>query len=225
MTELYPRMEALAETEGWKVYAFCVLCLGRVRAAESAAFQSFLYMGESKPPLSQEEEKALLYAWAYRAIGDAKLKKGHKPLSRKQLEEALGTPVSDTIWKFMQFPLQKKAVLYLRHIAGLSVKAIGQILKIPPAKAEKLLKTEESFATDAFEEDMNVFVPKTAWLSQLGDDVLLRYQERSVPFENRLLRLRSRIDRAVPYAALAAALLCAAAVIYSSYIAASLPPS
>lgn len=68
----------------------------------------FLYMGESKPPLSQEEEKALLYAWAYRAIGDAKLKKGHKPLSRKQLEEALGTPVSDTIWKFMQFPLQKK---------------------------------------------------------------------------------------------------------------------
>ena len=86
MTELYPRMEALAETEGWKVYAFCVLCLGRVRAAESAAFQSFLYMGESKPPLSQEEEKALLYAWAYRAIGDAKLKKGHKPLLRKQLE-------------------------------------------------------------------------------------------------------------------------------------------
>ena len=109
MTELYPRMEALAETEGWKVYAFCVLCLGRVRAAESAAFQSFLYMGESKPPLSQEEEKALLYAWAYRAIGDAKLKKGHKPLLRKQLEEALGTPVSDTIWKFMQFPLQKKS--------------------------------------------------------------------------------------------------------------------
>ena len=87
------------------------------------------------------------------------------------------------------------------------------------------LKTEESFAADAFEEDMNVFVPKTAWLSQLGDDVLLRYQERSVPFENRLLRLRSCIDRAVPYAALAAALLCAAAAIYSSYIAASLPPS
>lgn len=60
MTELYPRTEALAETEGWKVYAFCVLCLGRVRAAESAAFQSFYIWGSQSHPC-RRRKKRLFY--------------------------------------------------------------------------------------------------------------------------------------------------------------------
>ncbi len=78
----------------------------------------------------------------------------------------------------------------------------------------RLLLSEEGAAEGCGE--LDGYAPSPAWAEQLGDNLLMRWQERNVPLENRLLRIRSAADRLVPYLALALVLLCAAAAWYTS---------
>lgn len=60
--------------------------------------------------------------------------------------------------------------------------------------------------------------PPDDWARTLDERVFVRFSERSVAFENRLLRIRSAADRAVPWIALAIAALSAAAAWYTSAV-------
>jgi len=223
MKKYYINIEKLAEQEGFPVFQFCILCTGRVRASEKATFQTFLYMGEPDEKKNQQNEKLILYRWAYRAATDEALRKDSKPLSRKKMQEALGQELNDTLWTFLKKPVKEKAALFLTYQCGFSEEDAADILHISAARIKKYTSVSPAEEVKEALDQLSVFDPKTDWLDRLGDDVLLRYEERSVPFENKLLRLRSAIDRAVPYIAALVVLICIAAIWYTAKVNAALP--
>ena len=212
MARLYDGLEALAEAEGGAAYRFCLLLTGRTRAAERAAFQGFLYLSGETGPLSAEEERRRLYALLFRTAEDVWYRRSSSPLRRAALEEELGAPVSDRLWRFLRRSLKRKAAFWLVRCAGFSEEDAAAVLRLRPRRLQGYLAAEAE--PDALRGELLALSPAPAWEEQLGDNLLLRCQERNVPLENRLLRIRSAADRAVPYLALAVVLLCAAAVWY-----------
>lgn len=217
MTKIYNNLEALAAAEGETAYRFCLLLTGQTRKAEQAAFQAFLYMSEEAGPLDEAAERSRLYRWAYRAAEDEWFRKSSAPLRRAVFEDLLGAPVSDRLWRFMKRPLKRKAAFLLVRDAGLTPEAAAGILRLRRGRLERRLAAEE---TEALCAELRALAPPPMWSEQLGDDLLMRCEERNVPLENRLLRIRSAADRLVPLLALAALLLCAAAVWYTGRAAA-----
>ena len=215
MSKPYDGLEALADAEGASVYRLCLLLTGQARKAEQAAFQGFLYLSAETGALAAGEARARLYRWAYRAAEDAWYRRSISPLRRAAFEELTGAPASDRLWRFMRRSLKRKAAFWLVRGAGFSTEDAAAILRVSRGRVERFLAAEAE--PDALCADILALSPAPAWEEQLGDDLLMHCQERSVPFENRLLRIRSALDRAVPYLALAALLLCAAAVWYSAH--------
>lgn len=218
--KMYQNIEKLARADGGTLYRFCLLLTGRPQKAERAAFQSLLYMAEETEPLSAAEERRALYRHAFRAAEDEWYRKSAAPMKKAAFEELAGVAVSDALWRLMKRPLRRRGAVFLVSCARFSAEDAAAALRVRTARVEKWLAAEED--APALCAALEALAPEPAWEEQLGDDLLLRCQERNVPLENRLLRFRSAADRLVPYLALAAALLCAAAVWYTSRLAASL---
>lgn len=214
MKEMYQNLEAVARAEGAAAYRFCLLLTARPRAAEQAAFQSFLYLAEERGALSAEEERRRLYRALLRASEDAWYRKGSAPLKKEAFEELTGVAPEDALWRLIKRPLKRKAAAFLVHGARFSPEDAAAVLGVRRERVEKWLAADGG-AREAVAA-LAAFAPPGAWDEQLGDDLLMRWQERNVPLENALLRFRSAADRLVPYLALAALLLCAAAVWYTS---------
>ncbi len=220
MRTIYQHTEALAHAEGEAVYRLCLLLTLRPAKAERAAFQSFLYLAGETRPLSTEEARHALYRFAYRASEDAWYRKGAAPMKKAAFEELAGVTVSDGLWRLMKRSLKRRAAVFLVHGAHFSVQDAARVLGVRRARAEAWLTAEED--AEALCGELAEIASAGAWGEQLADNVLMRWQERNVPLENGLLRFRSAADRLVPYLALAALLLCAAAVWYTSRLAAAL---
>ncbi len=220
MREIYKGVEALARVEGETAYRLCLLLTGRPRTAERAAFQGFLYLAQTQETLSPEDERRQLYRFLLRAAEDELYRKGGVPLKRSAFEELAGATVSDGLWRLMRRPFQFKAAAYLVRGARFSPEDAASVLGVHRERVEKWLAAGDG-AEDAYTE-LQAFEPSPAWAEQLDDNLLMRWQERNVPFENGLLRFRSAADRLVPYLALAAVLLCLAAVWYTARLSASL---
>ncbi len=220
MRTIYPHIEALADAEGETLYSFCLLLTGLTFKAEQAALQSLLYMAGETRPLSAEAERRALYRFAYRASEDAWYRKSAAPMKKAAFEELSGVTVSDALWRLMKRPMKRRAAVWLVCGARFPAQDAAQVLGTRRARVETWLAAEED--AEALCAELAAVAPAGAWGVQLADNVLMRWQERNVPLENALLRFRSAVDRLVPYLALAAALLCAAAVWYTSRLAASL---
>lgn len=218
--KMYQNTEELARAEGGTLYRFCLLLTGRPQKAEEAAFQSLLYMAEETGLLSAAQERRALYRHAFRAAEDAWYRKSAAPMKKAAFEEFAGVAVSDALWRLMKRPLRRKAAVFLASCAHFSAEDAAAVLHVRLARVEKWLAAEKG--AHALQAESDALAPAPAWEEQLDDNLLMRCQERNVPLENALLRFRSAADRLVPYLALAAALLCAAAVWYTSRLAASL---
>ena len=217
MKVMYQNLENAARAEGTAAYRFCLLLTARPRKAEQAAFQSFLHLAEANGTLSAEEERRRLYRALLRVSEDAWYRKGSAPLKKAAFEELTGVASGDALWRLMKRPLRRKAAAFLVYGARFSPPDAAAVLGVRRERVEKWL------AADAFAQEavaaLEAFAPPDSWDEQLADNVLMRWQERNVPLENALLRFRSAADRLVPYLALAALLLCAAAVWYASRVA------
>lgn len=214
MKIMYQNLEAVARAEGAAAYRFCLLLTAQPRKAEQAAFQSFLYLAEASGALSAAEERLRLYRALLRVSEDTWYRKSSAPLKKDAFAELTGTEPGDALWRLMKRPLRRKAAAFLVYGARFSAEDAAAVLGVRRERVEKWL------AADAFAQEavaaLEAFAPPPAWDEQLADNVLMRWQERNVPLENALLRFRSAADRLVPYLALAALLLCAAAVWYTS---------
>ena len=220
MKEMYQNIEAVARAEGAAAYRFCLLLTARPRKAEQSALQGFLYLSEERGALSAEEERRRLYRALLRVSEDAWYRKGSAPLKRKAFAEMTGVVPGDALWRLIKHPLRRKAAAFLVHGARFSPEDAAAVLGVRRRRVEKWLAADGG-AREAVAA-LDAFAPRGAWEEQLPDNLLMRWQERNVPFENALLRFRSAADRLVPYLALAAALLGAAAVWYTSRVSAAL---
>ncbi len=216
MRRMYRDLERMAEREGEAVFRLCYVLTGRVRTAERAAFQAFLYLAEEPEGLDDGEARRRLYRWALRAAEDEKYRRSSSPLRRGALEEELGRRIDDALWRFLRRSMKRKAGCWLVWAGGFSPRSAADVLRLRPRRLEKYLAASEE--RDALLAEGALPAPSGAWASQLPDDLLLHWQERNVPLENRLLRIRSAADRLVPILALAAALLCASAVWYAGRV-------
>jgi len=220
MREICNFIDDLAHTEGETAYRFCLLLTGSPRRAEQAAFQGFLYLAELKDAPSTEDARLLLYRFLYRASEDAWYRRGSAPLKRAAFEELAGAAVSDDLWRLVKRPLKRKAAVFLAAGACFSAEEAARALGTRRERVEKWLAGEAG--AQALCAELADAAPSGAWAEQLGDDLLMRWQERNVPLENKLLRIRSAADRLAPILALAAVLLCLAAVWYTARLSASL---
>lgn len=220
MRELYQNLDAVARAEGAAAYRFCLLLTAQPRKAEEAAFQSFLYLAEERGALSAEEERRLLYRALLRVSEDAWYRKGSAPLKRQAFEDLTGAAPGAALWRLMKRPLRRKAAAFLVYAARFSPEDAAAVLGVRRKRVERWLAADDG-AREAVAA-LDAFAPQGAWEEQLADNVLMRWQERNVPVENALLRFRSAMDRLVPYLALAALLLCAAAVWYTARLNAAL---
>ena len=217
---MYQNLEGAARAEGTAAYRFCLLLTAQPRKAEQAAFQSFLYLAETGGALSAAEERRRLYRALFRASEDAWYRKSSAPLKKEAFAELTGAAPSGALWRLMKRPLRRKAAAFLVYGARFSAEDAAAVLGIRRERVEKWLAADRG-AQEAVAA-LGAFAPPDAWEEQLADNVLMRWQERNVPFENALLRFRSTADRLVPYLALAVLLLCAAAVWYASRLGALL---
>lgn len=220
MKEMYQNIEAVANAEGAAAYSFCLLLTARPRKAEESALQGFLSLSEERGALSAEEERRRLYRALLRVSEDAWYRRGAAPLKRGAFAELTGRAPGDALWRLMKRPLKRKAAAFLVYGARFSPEDAAAVLGVRQKRVERWLAAD-SGAREAIA-DLGAFAPPDAWWEQLADHVLMRWQERNVPLENALLRFRSAADRLVPYLALAAVLLCVAAVWYASRVNAAL---
>ena len=216
MKEMYQNLEAAALAEGAAAYRFCLLLTARPRKAEQVALQGFLYLSEERGALSADEERRRLYRALFRVSEDAWYRKGSAPLKKEAFAELTGIAPDDALWRLMKRPLKRKAAAFLVYGARFSPEDAAAVLGLRRKRLEKWLAADAG-AREAIAA-LDAFAPQSAWEEQLADHVLMRWQERNVPLENALLRFRSAADRLVPYLALAAVLLCAAAVWYTSRV-------
>lgn len=190
------------------LWRFCLLLTRRPSAAESAAFQTFLYYGSGT---AQTRGREHLFRWAYRACVDQLYRRGGRPLPRHRLADALDREIGDDLWSLMRAPLKRRAAAFLVRSLGMSGDEAAFALSTSQKKISRLAVD----STEAFDQ-LDELEPRADWAERLSDEIFLRFSERSVRFENRLLRIRSAADRAMPWIGLAIAAFCAAAVWYSS---------
>ncbi|MBE7005476.1 MAG: hypothetical protein E7425_14560 [Ruminococcaceae bacterium] len=218
MREMHKKTQILAEDEGTAAYRFCLLLTARTHKAEDAAFQGFLYLAERTDELPDARRE--LYRCLYRAAEDALYRKDAAPMKKAAFVELSGLTVSDGLWRWMKQPLKQRAALFLVRCALFSAADAAAILGVRAERVEKWLAAAGDVGTLCAE--LAAWEPSPAWAEQLGDNLLMRWQERNVPLENRLLRIRSAADRAVPWLALAAVLFCVAAAWYTARLNAAL---
>jgi hypothetical protein len=209
MSIAHPHFDELFRRWSDDVYRCCFLLTMDPRAASNAAFQSFLYLGAEHEALEDENaETTRLFSFVIRACEDFYYRKLRRSPKRKTLEEA-GLPfvITDPLWALLRQPFQKKARFFLADYLGLDEGAVDQILGRAGVGAGPL-PDDGGGMTQA----MAAVVPPEDFADELMDRVVMRFDQRNVGVENRLLRLRSAMDRLVPWLALAIIALGLAAV-------------
>lgn len=214
-----PDMEQLTERWFYPVYRFCYLMTGNPRSAEETTFQTFLYIGDEKrrrPEFrTSAEEDALqaadVFACAKKTCDDFYLRGMRRIKSRSKMQAETQFPVSDALWAFLHLPLKQKEALYLHAQTGLSAALIAEILHVPERRIDAYLKRSSALS----EEEIKHIMPSASFTETFYDDILYRFEVRSVSVENHLRNIRLFIDRNVWILAALVLLLFAAAVIYT----------
>ena len=197
-------------------YWFCLLLTGRPQRAQKAVFEGEQLLAEVAETLSSEEDRKFLYRRLFLSSEDSWYQKGSSRLVRSAFQETLAAPIDDAFWRLMKRPMRQKAAFFLVHTAGFSWADAALILRCSESRIKKYLSL-----FSGQEEHLCRLIQAVpldeAWLEQQEDDLILRFQGRNIPFENRFLRLRSQFYRLVPWLALLILLFCVAAMWYSAH--------
>lgn len=203
-----------------EIYRFCLVLALDTGAARELTFQAYLRLGAGGPGMDEASARMALYAAAFSVAEAYHLKKLRRRAGKRRLCEALGLNDADPFIAYLQKPFLCRAAAQLLHIAGFTPEDTGKILRLRPQRAARLGDMPEmerirgACLALPLEEDAQ---------SALSDRLYLRFAERSVAFETRMLDLRQKFDRLVPYIALLILLVCAFAVLYSMQVSATLP--
>jgi hypothetical protein len=209
MSIAHPNFDELFGRWSDDVYRCCFLLTMEPAAAADAAFQSFLYLGAEHEALADDTaEMVRLFSFVLRSCEDFYYRKLRRSPKRKTLEEAgLPFPITDPLWALMSQPFRKKARFFLEDCLGLDQGAVGRILGRSGGGELSL-----TYDTETLIQAAASVVPTEDFADELMDWVVMRFDQRSVGVENRLLRLRSAMDRLAPWLALAILVLGLAAV-------------
>lgn len=196
-----------------EIYRFCLVLVLDTRVAEEMVFQAYLRLGASTPGIDEAEARRVLYSAAFRVSGAHQLKKLRRRPGKKTLCEAFEETSAEPLGTYLRKPLLCKAAAFLLHIASFSPETAGKILGISPSKASRLgnIPNMDAIASACF-----ALRRSENAKSDLSDKLYVRFSERNVAFETRMLDMRHRFDRIVPYLALGVLLLFAFAVYYTS---------
>lgn len=190
------------------VYRLCFLLVPSARSAYHCTFHVFLRLGtRTQPELPEEELRRFLVKEALEICGDFYRNKPHRRPAREQLAGKFPGPVGDDLWAVFSMPLKARAAFYLRDCMGLPAAESAALVGEQAVRISDPAGAAREYAALTLGEDR---------AGVLLDEIYLRFQERSVGLENRLLRIRSTLDRLVPWLALGVLLLCAAAALYTA---------
>lgn len=215
MSKVNERLEWLIDTYYPDLYRLCFLLSCHGISADEIVFQTFLDLGSREDAyLDSEKTAADVFSCAMKTCDDFFLRHLRRRQSREQVRQSVTFPVTDPLWQFLKLPVQQKAALFLCRHAGLSEDAAARILHIPPGRLARLLREAELPA-----EEVCAIAPDPDTAAQITDELFLRFEERSVGFENRLRGIRLWMDRSIVWIALAILLVFAAAAMYTAQFA------
>lgn len=195
-----------------EVYRFCLVLVLDTKTAEEMTFQAFLRLGASPPNMEEASARKALYASAYGVSKAYYLKKLRRKPSKKSLQAMLGTGEVEKFGAYLRMPFQCRAAAFLLHIAAFSPEDAAKILGVHPNRVEQIgnVPDVESIAAAIFALRRSVDAQ-----NGLSDRLYMRFSERSVAFETRMLDMRHKFDRIVPYVALFILILFACAFFFS----------
>lgn len=203
-----PQFDDLFQSWYEDVYRLCFLLVPSSRNAYHCTFHVFLRLGaRTAPPLSPEELRRFLVRQILEVCGDFYLRKPHRRPEREQLSKSFPGPLGDSLWAVFSLPLKARAAFYLRYCMGLSEAECAALVGKQAIRVPDPASAAQEYAVVSLGENQ---------AAVLLDEVYLRFQDRSVGLENRLLHIRSTMDRLAPWLALGVLLLCAAAAIYTA---------
>ena len=190
------------------VYRLCFLLVPSARSAYHCTFHVFLRLGtRTQPEMPEEELRRFLIKETLKVCGDFYWNKPHRRPEREKLAGNFPGPVGDDLWAVFSMPLKARTAFYLRYCMGLPVAESAALVGEQAVRISDPARAAGEYAALTLGEDR---------AGVLLDEIYLRFQERSVGLENRLLRIRSTLDRLVPWLALGVLLLCAAAALYTA---------
>ena len=203
-----PNFDAHFQTWYEDIYRLCFLLVPSARSAYHCTFHVFLRLGtRTAPDLSEEELRRFLVKEALEVCGDFYLRKPRRRPEREQLAQKFPGPLGDSLWAAFSLPLKARAAFYLRYCMGLSEAESAALVGAQSIRVPDPAAAAREYAVLTLGEDQ---------AGVLLDEIYLRFQDRSVGLENRLLRIRSTMDRMAPWLALGVLLLCAAAAVYTA---------
>lgn len=195
-----------------EIYRLSLLLVLSTKTAEEMTFQAYLRLGVCEPGMDEASARMALYTFSFALCEAYHLKKLRRKPSKKRLNEALGANGTEPLTAFLRMPFPCRAAAYLLHIAAFSPEDAGKILGVSPERAVRLgnVPDMESVRAACFALRRN-----EAAQNGLSDRLYLRFSERSVAFETRMLDRRQKFDRVVPYLALVILILFVCAVLYT----------
>lgn len=215
MSEVNERLEWLIDLYYPDVYRLCFLLSCHGISADEIVFQTFLDLGSRRDPYPDSEATtADVYSCAMKTCDDFFLRRLRRRQSREQVQQSVAFPITDPLWQFLKLPVPQKTALFLCHHAGLSTDAVSQILHMTPRRLTSLLQ-----GAKLPDREISAIAPDPGTAAQITDELFLRFEERSVGFENRLREIRLRMDRSIGWIALAILLVFAAAALYTAQFA------
>lgn len=213
MSKVNSCLDSLLEQWYLEVYRFCFLLSCHGEAAREIAFQTFLYAGADEHFPNDEHTASLkLFSYAYKTCEDYYLRRLRRRPGRVQLQQSVDFPVSDALWSFLHSSPEQKGAIFLCTRLGFSPEEISVIMKLRKSKLSRILAKEAALSS----KELDAILPDSETLSQISDELYLRFEERSVGLENRLRSLRLSMDRAIIWIALGILLLFAAAALYTA---------
>ena len=195
------------------IYRLCFLLAPGSQAAYQCTFKTFLQIGPRQEPFpTLEAGRDALLGHALSVCEDYYLRKLRRRPSREALDKLFPAPLGDGLWALFRLPLKKRAAFYLLRCMALTPEEAAGVLGVSPARA---LRLAEAGASQAAEELLALSLPE-GQADILLDEIYLRFSERNVGLENRLLAIRAAWDRLVPWLALGLLLIGAAAAWYTT---------
>lgn len=196
-----------------ELYRFCLVLTLDTKTAEEMTFQAYLRLGACPPGMDKASARTALYTAAFGVCRAHYHKKLRRRPSKKALAALLGTKEGEAPFiAYLRRPFLCKAAAFLLHIAAFSPDEAAKILHVGLRRATRLGDVPDMAGVRAA-----CFALRRDEAAQedLGDRLYLRFAERSVAFETRMLDMRHGFDRVAPYLALAVLVLFACALAYS----------